>query len=230
QGMAFYQQLEQHVSSQPGIESVCFSNILPLAPASDQDTTIFIDGYTPPNGVEGVVIVYNIISPNYFRTMGIPILQGRDFTTQDRDNSPPVVLINETAARQYWPGQNPIGKQVRFGKKGPYNEVIGLVRDGKYVTFGEEPRPYIYLPMLQNYISTAVLHARNTGEPGQIIAAVQDQVRSIDKDLPSYNVKTMKQHLEEALLGPRIAASILGVFGAMALLLASNGIYCVMAY
>ncbi|MGH9768484.1 MAG: ABC transporter permease [Blastocatellia bacterium] len=226
-GRAFYQQLEQRVGSLPGVEQVSLADTTPLT--TDADTTIVIDGYTPPTGLEGVVINYSVVSPNYFQTLGIPLPRGRSFSLQDHPDAPRVVILNETAARRFWPGQDALGKRVGLGRS-VSAEVIGIARDGKYVTLGEDPRPYIYFPMTQNYQSSAVLQVRTAGDPAPMIAAVQREARALDKDLPTFGVRTMKESLRGSLAAPRLAATFLGAFGAMALLLAMVGIYGVMAY
>ncbi|HEV2667980.1 MAG TPA: ABC transporter permease, partial [Blastocatellia bacterium] len=194
-GRAFQQQLEQRVAALPGVQSVTFSDVTPLGLGSDQDMGIVIDGYTPPSGLQDVAINYNVVGANYFQTMGIPLVQGRDFGAQDHEKSPPVAIVNETAARRFWPNQPAVGKRVRYGSGGPEVEVIGVARDSKYVTLGEGPTPYLYAPMSQNYHSSATLQARASGDPSQLIGAVQREVQALDKDLPVFGVKTMGQHL-----------------------------------
>jgi predicted permease len=229
-GQAFQQQLEQRVAALPGVQSVTFADIVPLELGGDQDTGIVIDGYTPPPGLHDVTINYNIVGANYFKTMNIPLVQGRDFGAQDHEKSPPVAIVNETAARRFWPNQPAVGKHVRHGSDGPEVEVISVARDSKYITLGEGPTPYLYMPMSQNYRPSMTLQARVSGDPESVIAASQREVRALDKDLPVFGVKTMRQHLQGALLAPGLAAALLGVFGAVAMLLAAVGIYGVVSY
>ena len=232
-GRAFQQQLEQRVAGLPGVQLVTFAGVTPLGLGSDQDTGIVIDGYTPPSGLQDVVINYNVVGANYFQTMGIPLVQGRDFGTQDHEKAPPVAIVNETAARRFWPNQPAVGKRLRYGSSGPEVEVIAIARDSKYITLGEKPTPYLYAPMSQNYLSSATLQARASGDASQLsqlVGAVQREVQALDKDLPVFGVKTMSQHLQGALMAPRLAAALLGVFGAAAMLLAAVGIYGVVSY
>jgi predicted permease len=229
-GQAFQKQLEQRVAALPGVQSVTFASVTPLGLGSDQDMGIVIDGYTPPSGLQDVMINFNVVGANYFQTMNIPLVRGRDFGAQDHEKSPPVAIVNETAARRFWPDQPAVGKRVRYGSGGPEVEVIGVARDSKYITLGEGPTPYLYAPMSQSYLSSATLQARVSGDPSQLTGAVQREVQALDKDLPVFGVKTMSQHLQGALMAPRLAAALLGVFGAVAMLLAAVGIYGVVSH
>jgi predicted permease len=229
-GRAFQQELVERVTALPGVQSVTLANVIPLGLGSDQDRGISIDGYTPPSGLQTIPINFNIIGANYFNTMSIPLVQGRDFAAQDHEKSPPVAIINETAARRFWPGQAALGKRLRYGTTGPEVEVIGIARDIKYITLGEEPTPYLYSPMSQFYLASATLQVRTAGEPRQLISAVQREVQMMDQDLPVFGIRAMGQHLRGALMAPRLAAMLLGIFGAAALLLAAVGIYGVVSY
>ncbi len=161
--------------------------------------------------------------------MGIPLLRGRDFSTQDTRQAPSVVIVNETAARRFWPGQEAVGKRVRFGKDNAA-EVIGVSRDCKYITLGEDPLPFLYSPLTQvNPAITLELHVRTAGQPLTLAGAVTDELHALDKDLPVFDLKTMQQHLRGALLAPRLAAVLLAVFGLVALLLSAIGVYGVIA-
>jgi len=228
-GRAFQQELERRVAALPGVQSVTLAGAAPLG-GGEEDMGIVIDGYTPPSGLQDVTIYFSVIGANYFQTMEIPLLKGRDFGAQDHEKSPLVAIVNETAARRFWPNQTAVGKRVRYGSGGPEVEVIGVARDIKYITLGEGPTPYLYAPMSQNYLSSATLQARASGDPSQLVGAVQREVQALDKDLPVFGVKTMGQQLQGALMAPRLAAALLGVFGAVAALLAAVGIYGVVSH
>jgi len=145
-------------------------------------------------------------------------------------------MVNESFARRYWPGQEPIGKRIQMGvarsgpNDSPYLEVIGVVKDGKYVSLGEEATPFFYLNLAQRYQSSPTLIVRTNSDPMDYLPAVRGEVAALDKSLALYDVKTMRQHLELALLPARLAGSVLGVFGLVALVMAAAGIYGVMAY
>jgi putative ABC transport system permease protein len=194
-----------------------------------------IEGYTAQPG-ESTEINSSFVSPGYFETLRIQLLQGRTFQNQDNANAPGVALINEAFARRYWPGQQPLGKRIQMGavrsgvNDAPYTTVVGVVKDGKYATLGEEATPFIYLNLAQNYGPSPTLIVRTRGNPLDSLPAVRGEAAALDKNLPLYDVKTMRQHLGLALLPARLAGSVLGVFGLVALTLAAAGIYGVMAY
>lgn len=227
----FQGQLVSRLSALPGVQGVALSDIVPLGVASDQDSLISVEGYTPPAGRKGVVMNYNIVGKGYFETLGIPIQQGRAYNDQDTRQSQPVVIVNEAFARRFWEGQDAIGKKISFaGAQDKFMTVVGVARDGKYVTLGEPSLPYIYLPLGQRYDASVVLNIRASGDARNYITAIQNEVALLDKNLPVYDVKTMTEHLSLALMPARIAASVLSLFGLVALLLASVGIYGVISY
>jgi predicted permease len=141
-------------------------------------------------------------------------------------------MVNEAFARRYWPGQSPLGKRIQMGDEhdGGLNlSVVGIVKDGKYRSLGEDPTPFLYLNLTQRYAPTPTLLVRTQGNPAEALAMVRSAVEALDKNLPLYDVKTMRQHLGIALLPARVAGSALGIFGLLALLLAAAGLYGVMA-
>jgi predicted permease len=234
-GRNFTDQLLDRVRSLPGVVSASLTDELPLGLYGGARRSMTIEGYTAQPG-ESSEINSSFVSPGYFETLRIPLLQGRTFQNQDNANAPGVALINEAFARRYWPGQQPLGKRIQMGavrsgvNDAPYITVVGVVKDGKYATLGEEATPFIYLNLAQSYGPSPTLIARTRGNPLDSLPAVRGEAAALDKNLPLYDVKTMRQHLGLALAPARLAGSVLGVFGLVALTLAAAGIYGVMAY
>jgi predicted permease len=232
-GRNFSRQLLDRVRALPGIVSASMTDELPLGSGSRRAITI--EGYTAQPG-ESTEVNSSSVAPGYIETLGVPMLRGRAFNEQDREESPGVVMVNEAFARRYWSGQEPIGKRIQMGvarsgaNDSPYLEVVGVVKDGKYVTLGEEATPFFYLNLAQRYQSSPTLIVRTSGNPLDYLPAMRGEVAALDKNLPLYDVKTMRQHLGLALLPARLAGSVLGVFGVVALIMAAAGIYGVMAY
>jgi len=163
--------------------------------------------------------------------MGIPLLRGRDFSAQDREGAPGVVIISEAFARRFWHGEDSLGKRISIrAANGPFLEVIGVAKDGKYVTLGEDPRSMMYLPLLQNHETGMTMHIRTIGDPMSIVAGVRSSVASLEKNLPTYDMRTMNEQLSSSLFPARMGATLLAAFGLLALLLAAVGIYGVMGY
>ena len=228
QGKLFYQQLQERVGTLPGVRSVSLTRIVPIS-GGGQRRSVRIEGYQPkPN--EDRELNTNVVGLNYFQTMGIPILQGRDFSPQDTEEKPGVVVVNEEFARRYFPGQNPIGKRLRWSPKDPNLEIVGVVKTAKYRKLREDPLPFIYIPLAQEYQQGMTLLVRTASEPLAIVPAVRAEIKSLNKYLPVFSVKTMTEHIGTALAAERMMAVLLGVFGFTAMLLAAIGIYGVIAY
>jgi putative ABC transport system permease protein len=234
-GRSFTDQLLERARSLPGVVSASMTDELPLGGFGGSRRGVTIEGYTAQPG-ESTEIHSSLVAPGYFETLRIRLLQGRTFQQQDDANAPGVALVNEAFARRYWPGQQPLGKWIQMGDgRNGANEmlhitVIGVVKDGKYSSLSEEATPFIYFNMAQNFKLSPTLVVRTQGDPLASLAAVRAEVAALDKNLPIYDVKTMRQHLGLALLPARLAGSVLGVFGLVALALAAAGIYGVMAY
>jgi macrolide transport system ATP-binding/permease protein len=226
-GAAFLQQLIARVSALPRVSAVSVARSVPLDISSGSDTTVTVDGYTPRDG-EDVQTYYNQVGPGYFDTMGIALVAGRTINGHDVAGQPRVAVINETMARRYWQGRDPIGSTIRYGSGSV--TVVGVARDGKYQRLSEEPRNYLYLPVLQNYRPDLLLHVRTVGDPGQVLPSVQAAVRALDPNMPLFDVRTLEEHLRISTFIPRFAASLLGLFGVLGLLLAAVGLYGVIAF
>ncbi len=222
----FYRQLLEGIRRYPDVVAAGLAETVPLG-LGNQQTGIAIDGYEPAPD-EVMSIDYNEATPGYFEAMGIDLVAGRLITDDDRENSQPVLVINQRFAERYWPGESAVGQRVSVGST--EREVVGVVETGKYRTLGEDPLPYMYLPFAQAFNSEMTLHVRTAGPPEAILARVRDEVGRLDPGLPLYDARTMQSHLGFSMLPARLAGSVLGGFGLLGLFLAAIGIYGVMAY
>jgi predicted permease len=225
-GKAFYAELERRARSLPGIEAISLAEIVPLG-LSRQRRDVEVEGYAPREGEE-MEFGVNAVGAGYFETMEIPLVRGRGFEPSDREGAARVAVVNESFARRFWPGANPIGRRFST-RRGGTREVVGVARDGKYGSLGEEPQPHFYEPFAQAYEADMMLLVRSAGDPRSILPALTREARALDPELP-VEVNTMAEHLGFALLPQRIGAWVLGVFGAIAALLAALGLYGVMTY
>ena len=231
-GRAFYSQLTERVAALPAVESAGWATVVPLGKGSMIRFLNGLEGYQKQPG-EQLTITYNIVSDSYFKTMGVPLLAGRDFTPQDNAAAPKVAIINEAMARQYWPDSNPLGKHIDMGnsKSGPRSlEIIGLVKDSKYRSLTEASEPSFFEPAQQTYTTEMALHVRTAGDAKAVLAMVRQEVQSMDANLPVFNVKTLAEQKNSSLYTERMVATLLSAFGLLALGLAALGIYGVMAY
>jgi putative ABC transport system permease protein len=229
-GRNFYDDLNRHIEAAPGVRKASLAITRPLG--GQWRTGFRLEGQTaaePETSCD-----YNIVTPGYFETLGIPLLSGRDFSTDDRASSPGVVIVGEEFARRIFPGANPLGRRIlipRYAGDRTYAEVIGVVRDIKYESLTETPRPYFYLPLAQRYQSGAMLMVRSTASDATLLTgSISREVAALDKNLPIYGIRTLNERLQASLAGQRSVAMLLAVFGLLALALATIGIYGVLAY
>ena len=220
-GRQFISQLSERVAALPGVEAVSFARI---AAFSDIPWVgpLIIEGSIPQP------INTNAIGPNYFQTLGAALAQGREFTAQDRADAPLVVTVNEAAARRYWPGQEVVGKRIVRGRQ--FAEVVGVTRDSKEKGLTADPRPALYVPLLQNYFPELTLHVRTATPSQTLLAAVRREAQLLDPTLPVYNLQTLAAQKDGTLYTERLAATLLTLFGLLALSLAAVGIYGVLSY
>jgi predicted permease len=212
----------------PGIRAVAVSSV-PLLANSVSSTSIFVQGRTYAARQQDSINIL-AISPDYFKTMEMPLLTGRGFTDRDNQAAPKVVVINETAARQYFPGENPIGH--RFGSSPEQSgqlEIVGVLRDAKYDRVREAVPPTMYVPHLQGRPST-VFHVRTAANPAAAVSAIRETVRQIDTNLPLMDVSTQVEQLDKNLTQERVFAQAYAMFGGLAMLIASVGLFGLMSY
>ncbi len=234
-GRAFNRQLLDRVRALPGVESAALADFLPLS-LNYNSTDYYVEGEPPVRGAEAPTAMNASVSPSYFAAMRIPIVAGREFDDHDTTETAEVAVVNETFARKHFAGPDPalsaIGKRVSYkSATGPWVQIVGVVGDGKYFSIAEDTRPFIYFPLDQGrYSLNTTLLTRTTGDPESMIGPVRAEVTALDPTLPVFNVKTLARHMSLSLFPARVAASLLGAFGLLALGLAAIGIYGVMSY
>jgi predicted permease len=227
--IAFYDEMLARIRGLPGVTAAGAAVTLPIG-GDDFGAPITIEGQPlPPEGHEPQV-GFQVVTPGYFATMGIPVLAGRDFHQSDRRGSQPVVMVNETLARQQWPGVDPLGRRMRIGRSGDWMTVVGLVGDIRHFGPAAPPRPEFYQPNAQQSFSFMAFVVRTAADPSGSVQAIRAAVASLDPSLPISGVAEMDEHLANALARPRFMATLTAAFGALALALAVVGVYGVMAY
>ena len=231
QSRNFYKQVLERVSHVPGIEAASYTLTLPLGDSSNSSGPILREGETLARGSAGLNIMNNVVSPGYFKTMQIPIVDGRDFDDRDTTKTKRVIVINQRMAEMLWPGESAVGKRIFVGTDGKYSlEVIGVVKTGKYRTLAEDPKPFYYASMDQRRPMTMALVMRPNVDPVSLVGAIRSEVAALDRRVPVFAVKTMDQHKTYALWAPNMAATFSLAFGVVAILLSAVGLYSVMAY
>jgi putative ABC transport system permease protein len=228
---AFYDSLVQRVRTYPGVESAAAVNYLPLG-GSNSSNSYLVEGVPEPAPGQENEGRYRVSTPDYFHTMGIRVVKGRGFTEQDKAGTPPVVVVNETLARKHWPGEDPVGKRIRFDGPPETNqwfEIVGVVQDVKH-ELNIPVTPEYYRPHAQDAWNAMVLVAKTSVEPGSLANAIRQQVWAIDKDQPVFDVRTMQEVRSMSVALYSFSSVMLAIFAGVALLLAAIGIYGVMAF
>jgi len=231
-GRDFYRQLVERVRSLPGVKNVSLTSNVPLG-ISFGESSINIEGRQPlPEGTY-IQVGAQIVDANYFQTLGIPLLRGREFTESD-DRSKRIVIINETMARRFWPGEDPIGKRLQLtprpSPESDYYEIVGVAKDSKYVSFGEDPRPVLYRAFAQIYNAEMNLLAQTSSGPARLLPVLRQEALALDPYAPILAIKTMEENMGTSLLPWKLAASLAGAAGSIVLVLAAIGIYGVVSY
>jgi putative ABC transport system permease protein len=223
---AFFGQAEQRIRRLPGVIAVG-STTVPALKGFGWTSSATIEGWPPEDDVSEVR--HKVITPDYFRAMGIKLLRGRFFNESDNEKSQPVIIVNDTFARRHFPGEDPIGKRVKF-LQAPWRMIIGVVNDEKQDGLGAKVDHEAYRPLLQGAQSDMTFMVRTTTDPQSLVGAIREEIRALDRSLPLYDIKTMRVAIYESLARERFITLLLIVFAALALALASIGVYGVMSY
>jgi predicted permease len=222
------QRILERVRGIAGVERAAYATTTPLG-GGGFSRSVFLEGQDTSDPRNGRLVQVSGVGEGYLATMGIPLMRGRDFTAADTAQSSQVVIINETMARQFWPDQEATGRRFRFFRDEQITEVIGVARDSKYNFLGEDPQPFIYRPLLQD-AQTAVTLTLRSPSPDAALGTTRAVVQQMEPNMPLVGVFTMANVFDQALWAPQMGALLLVVFGGLALLLASIGVYGVMAY
>jgi predicted permease len=229
--LALYKQLLDRIAAVPGVRAAALTNPALLS-GSVNSTSIFVRGRVYSNARDSRDSINRlVVSPNFFQVMEIPILLGRGFTPGDSETAPKVVVINETAAKRYFPNENPIGQ--RFGssvENAGQLEVVGVLKDAKYDSVRDAVPPTMYVPYLQARAASAVIEVRTAGDPASVVGAVREAVRQVDPNLPMVDVSTQLEQVERRFQQEKLFARAYALFGGLAVLLAAIGLFGLMSY
>jgi putative ABC transport system permease protein len=225
----FHEQAVARVSALPGVESAATVMTIPHGAGPSETGFVLPDRAAPQTGREPRALT-NHVGAGYFHTMRIPVLRGRVFTAQDQIDTPPVIVINQTMSRRYWPNENPIGKQTRLLGSNVTASVIGVVGDVKSLSLDEPEIPQIYTAYAQQPNIFASMVVRTSSDADSFTNAVRGAIWSVDPDQPIWKVRTLDFLLQRSISGQRFMARLLGALSALALILAAVGIYGALAY
>jgi predicted permease len=225
----FYEQLVERVRGLPEVRQVSLASNLPLFGGFLR--SVFLEGQDAQDQRKGILVQTNVVDLNFFDTAGIGFKKGRDFAAMDTQDGVQVAVINETMAQKFWPNQEAVGKRFRFyGDEGFYREVVGIVETSNYVTLGERPQACAFVPLRQNYSDAMNLYVASRGAPGLALSAAHREIQLLDRKVPTPNVWTVTQVIDQSLWPVKLGAGLLTVMGLLALALAAVGLYGVMGY
>jgi predicted permease len=228
----FYRELESKIKALPGIESASLASSVPITSFPSKQR-VFVEGqHLPPDHLPSPIL-FDRVDADYFKTMDMPLLRGRGFSESDGEAAPLVAIVNQTMASRLWPREAPIGKRFSVeGESGPFMEVVGIVKDSKYQTVAEDPQPYFYVPMAQDYVSSQILQVRSSIAPRALISQIQQEIRALDPAMTIVDMRTMKESLEggTGFFIFRLGASLAAMMGTLGLILAIVGVYGIVSY
>ena len=228
EAVAFIDDLEARTARLPGVEATSIADALPMTTGVQQRTVVRVPGYEPAAG-EDMEFQFLSVGPDFMAALGMEVLLGREFADTDGEGAPPVVMVNETFAARFWPGESPLGKIVY--RRGREMEVIGLVRDALYRSLSDQDRPAFFLPIRQNLDERITLVARTSSDDAaDLLPMMRDELRSIDARLPILALQTMEDAIAFTLVPQRVASRLLSLAGGLGLLLAAVGLYGVLSF
>jgi predicted permease len=231
-GRAFYRELDSRLRALPGVVSEAEAFTVPMGVMSANDP-VTIEGHPAEAGQQPPVVQYNMVSPQYFDTLRIPLHRGRTFAAADDEKAPRVAVINQAMAKKFWPDQDPLGKRFSIkGAAGPFLEVVGVAQDGKLKSVTEEMQPSFFVPLEQSYVEFRVIHVRTSVPPETLALQIQSQIRELAPGLPISEVQTMHEALQglNGYLFFRLGAQLTATMGILGLILAIVGVYSVASY
>ncbi len=229
QQIAFYRQLEERLQTMPGIATAGLTSLLPLS-GSNQGEGLVVEGHPISSPSDVPILWYRIVNPRYFQALQIPLRKGRFFSEQDAQGAPAVLLINEALARRYWPNQNPIGKRIGNGRPDGWMSVTGVVGDIHHMNLAAPPDPEIYFPFAQRPQTDMKLTIRTSSDPMHFVPLLRQAILELDREQPISGIASLEQARSDSLATNRFSAMLLGIFAAVALLLATLGIYGVISF
>lgn len=229
QRIAFYQNLAERVKNLPGVTGQGVVSALPLTPSVGWGG-MTVEGYVPPLNQPELQVDIRAVTPDYFRSMQIPLISGRFFSTSDAEKSQPVVLVDQKMAERFWPHGDAVGKRVRQGEHQPWRTIAGVVGVVKEYGLDTDTRMVVYFPHSQMAVGSMYLVARTTTDPASMTNPIIEQVHAIDPDVPVYDVATMQQRFHDSVARQRFAMAMLAAFACFALILAAVGVYGVMSF
>jgi putative ABC transport system permease protein len=232
QAQRFLEQVAERARTLPGVLNATLTTSTPMSNDSVNAETIVPEGYQFPPGQDGVTVLSSTIDERYFDTMGIPLVQGRNFRETDTPDAPQVAIVNQRLAQQYWPNQDPLGKRLRMGnEQKAWVQVVGVARDSKYLFIAEGPTDFIYLPYRQKQPERMILVTQSAGDPAGLVAPLRQVVHDLDANQPIFNVRTMEAFYRmRAVSIFNVIVTIVGSMGLMGLGLAIVGLYGLVAY
>jgi putative ABC transport system permease protein len=228
-----HQRVMERLAALPGVTAVSVDKCTPLSSACNASVVTRIDETGFPLDGSGMTIGVHFIGPEHLRVLGVPLVRGRMFTPRDRQGMPRVVLVNQAAARKWWPGKDPVGRRISVAMgyfRDSTAEVVGVIGDVKYGAIEAPAEPAVFIPNLQYSSPSTFFLIRTSAEPSQLVAAVRREVLAVDPNLPIFNIRTMEERVGDALSRARFGSLLLAVFAGVALLLAAVGVYGVMAF